>query len=65
MQIKRVGSSQPWLVALFAGRPLVASLVTSFRVDARRIRAELGWRAAHPSFRLAGPAAVTALLSPA
>ena len=63
MQTKRVGSSPPWLVALFAGRPLVASLVTSFRVDARRIRAELDWRPAHPSFRMDGPSAVTALVS--
>ena len=63
MQTKRVGSSPPWLVALFAGRPLVASLVTSFRVDARRIRAELDWRPAHPSFRIDGPSAVTALVS--
>jgi uncharacterized protein YbjT (DUF2867 family) len=39
----------------------VASLVTSFRVDAGRIRLDLGWQPAHQSFRESGPAAVTAL----
>ena len=61
MQMKRVSSSPPWLVALFAGRPLVASLVTSFRIDAARIRDELRWRPARPSFRESGPAEVSAL----
>lgn len=61
MQVKRVSSSPPWLVALFAGQPLVASLVTSFRLDATRIRDELRWRPAHPSFRKSGPAEVSAL----
>ena len=62
MKINRVDSSPPWLVALFAGRPLVASLVTSFRVDATRIRDELHWRPAHPSFRESGPAEVSTLI---
>jgi nucleoside-diphosphate-sugar epimerase len=62
MKIDRVGSSPPWLVALFAGRPLVASLVTSFRVDATRIRDELHWRPAHHSFRESGPAEVSTLI---
>jgi nucleoside-diphosphate-sugar epimerase len=61
MQMRRAGSSPPWLVALFAGRPLVASLVTSFRVDATRIRGELHWEPAHPSFRESGPAEISAL----
>ena len=61
MQMERVGTSPPWLVALFAGRPLVASLVTSFRIDAARIRDELRWRPARPSFRESGPAEVSAL----
>jgi len=61
MKLSRVGSGPAWLVGLFIGRPLVASLVTSFRVDARRISTELGWRPGHPSFRESGPAAVRAL----
>jgi len=61
MNLSRVGSGPPWLVSLFIGRPLVASLVTSFRVDASRVRQDLGWQPAHPSFRESGPAAVTAL----
>jgi nucleoside-diphosphate-sugar epimerase len=61
MRRPRAGSGAPWLVGLFIGRPLVASLVTSFRVDASRIRGELGWRPAHPSFGESGPAAVSAL----
>src|SRR5215470_5803735 len=61
MRLSRVGSGAPWLVGLFIGRPLVASLVTSFRVDATRVREELGWQPGHPSFRESGPAAVSAL----
>jgi len=63
MKLPRVGSGPVWLVGLFTGRPLVASLVTSFRVDASRIRTELGWQPGHPSFRESGPAAVRALAS--
>jgi len=63
MKLPRVGSWPAWLVGLFTGRPLVASLVTSFRVDASRIRTELGWQPGHPSFRESGPAAVGALAS--
>jgi nucleoside-diphosphate-sugar epimerase len=61
MKRPRVGSGPAWLVGLFIGRPLVASLVTSFRVDARRVREELGWQPGHPSFRESAPAAVSAL----
>ena len=61
MRLSRVGSGAPWLVGLFIGRPLVASLVTSFRVDAARIRDELSWQPAHPSFAESGPADVSAL----
>jgi nucleoside-diphosphate-sugar epimerase len=61
MKLSRVGSGPAWLVGLFTGRPLVASLVTSFRVDATRIREDLGWQPGHPSFRESGPAAVRAL----
>jgi nucleoside-diphosphate-sugar epimerase len=61
MKLARVGSGAPWLVSLFIGRPLVASLVTSFRVDAARIGGELGWQPAHTSFSESGPAEVAAL----
>jgi nucleoside-diphosphate-sugar epimerase len=61
MNMARVGSGAPWLVGLFIGRPLVASLVTSFRVDATRIRDELGWQPTHPSFSESGPSEVSAL----
>jgi nucleoside-diphosphate-sugar epimerase len=61
MRLPRAGNGAPWLVGLFIGRPLVASLVTSFRVDARSIREELGWRPEHPSFAESGPAEVRAL----
>jgi len=61
MRKPRVGSGAPWLVGLFIGGPLVASLVTSFRVDATRIRDELGWQPTHPSFAESGAAEVTAL----
>lgn len=61
MKLPRVGSGPPWLVGLFIGRPLAASLVTSFRVDATRIGAELGWRPGHSSFRESGPAMIRAL----
>jgi hypothetical protein len=39
----------------------VASLVTSFRVDAIRMGEELGWQRGHPSFDKSGPAAIRAL----
>lgn len=61
MRLPRTGSGAPWLAGLFIGRPLVASLVTSFRVDATRIRDELGWQPAHPSFAESGPADISAL----
>ena len=61
MRMPRAGSGAPWLVGLFIGRPLVASLVTSFRVDATRIHDELGWQPAHPSFAESGPADISAL----
>jgi len=61
MQLPSARSGAPWLVGLFIGRPLVASLVTSFRVDATCIRGELGWQPTHPSFAESGPAEVSAL----
>ena len=61
MHMARVGTGAPWLVGLFIGRPLVASLVTSFRVDPARIRDELGWQPTHPSFTESGPGEISAL----
>jgi nucleoside-diphosphate-sugar epimerase len=61
MKLPRVGSGPAWLAGLFIGRPLVASLVTSFRVDATRIGEELGWKPGHPSFGESGPATIRAL----
>ena len=46
-----VGTLPPALGALFLGGTLTASLTTSFRIDPRRAREELGWRPRHPRFR--------------
>jgi nucleoside-diphosphate-sugar epimerase len=59
----RVGNGAAWLVGLFIGRPLVASLVTSFRVNGSRIRRELGWEPDYPTARAALPGVVRALTS--
>jgi dihydroflavonol-4-reductase len=57
----RVGSAPPRLVALAAGAPAVASLVTSYRTSNAKARAELGWAPAYPSFGAGLPAALAAL----
>ena len=49
--MSRVGTVPPRLVGLFLGRTLVASLASSFRIDGRRIRDELGWSPARARFR--------------
>lgn len=49
--IPRVGTAPPALLSLILGRTLVASLVTSFRIDGRRIRDQLGWSPSRPRFR--------------
>lgn len=49
--LARVGTAPPALLALILGRTLTDSLVTSFRIDGRRIREQLGWAPAHPRFR--------------
>jgi len=59
--LPRVGSAPPALVALFLGRPLVASLVTSFRVRGQRARDDLHWQPSQVSFA-AGVAGATATL---
>lgn len=57
----RVANGAPWFVGLFIGRPLVASLVTSFRVNGSRIRRELSWQPSRLSVRAALPAVVQEL----
>lgn len=47
----RVGAAPPALMSLILGRTLVASLTTSFRISSARIRDDLGWRPARPTFR--------------
>ena len=59
-----VGSAPPALLGLLLGRPLVASLVTSFRMRRDRIRRELGWQPSRPSARAAMPPLVTEMLGP-
>jgi nucleoside-diphosphate-sugar epimerase len=56
------GTAPPWLLGLLLGRPLVASLVTSFRARSDRIRAELGWRPTRSTAREAMPPLVRDLL---
>ena len=57
-----VGSAPPALLGLLLGRPLVASLVTSFRMRSDRIRKELGWQPSRPTAREAMPALVGTML---
>lgn len=49
--MKRTGTAPPWLIGLFLGRTLTASLTTSFRISGDRIRRELGWSPERPRFR--------------
>ena len=48
---KPVGSIPPWLIGLMIGRPVVASLTTSFRVSNEKAKTVLGWEPRYPSFR--------------
>jgi nucleoside-diphosphate-sugar epimerase len=41
----------PWLVSLFAGRPLVEMLTSSYRVRNARAKERLGWNPKHSSLR--------------
>lgn len=47
---ERVGTVPPFLMGLIVGRPIVASLTTSFRIGNDRIREQLGWAPRHPAF---------------
>lgn len=57
-----MGTVPPWLIGLLLGRTLVISLVTSFRIDGQRLRADLGWAPARP--RLRDEIAATVALMP-
>ena len=58
---KRVGSMPPWLLKLMIGGPLVDSLVTSFRVENEKAKAELGWAPEYGSFKGGIPDVLQAL----
>ena len=60
--VKRVGTIPAPVLALILGRPLVTSLATSFRLDSTRIRSELGWHPAYPTFTEGVGPTVAALL---
>jgi nucleoside-diphosphate-sugar epimerase len=42
-------SAPPWLVSLFAGRPLVEMLTASYRVRNEKTKDALGWQPANPT----------------
>lgn len=58
---RRVGTVPPALLGLAAGGPAVASLTTSYRLDNRRTRDELGWAPKYPSFADGLPDTLAAL----
>lgn len=57
----RVGSAPPWLLGLIIGGPLVASLITSFRVKNDKAKSLLGWLPRYASFRNGIPEVVRKL----
>jgi len=46
---KRAGSIPPFLMDLLVGKPLVESMVSSFRVKNQKAREQLGWSPKYPS----------------
>lgn len=62
MAAPRVGSLPVPVGALILGRPLVASLTTSYRVDNAKARTELGWSPAFPTVGEGLPPTLTTLL---
>ncbi len=58
---KRVGAIPPWLMGLLIGRPLVASLTSSFRIRNDRAKGSLGWAPQYPSFADGLPRALETL----
>lgn len=61
MGLARVGTIPPWLMSLIIGKPLVDSLVTSFRIGNAKARKELGWTPTYPSVAEGLPPTVAAL----
>ena len=57
-----VGTAPPVLLALLPGRPLVASLTTSFRISNARLRDELGWTPTIPRAQDGIPVATRELM---
>jgi len=58
---KSVGNIPPWLMGLIIGRPLVESLIASFRVSNQRLRTELGWSPIFRTVAAALPSTLAAL----
>jgi nucleoside-diphosphate-sugar epimerase len=61
MKIGRVGHIPAWILGLIIGRPLVKSLVTSFRVRNTRAREELRWTPKFTRVKDALPSAIAGL----
>jgi nucleoside-diphosphate-sugar epimerase len=57
----RVGTIPPAIIGLMIGRPLVDSLITSFRIGNDKIRGELEWAPHFPSVREGLPNTLSAL----
>jgi 2-alkyl-3-oxoalkanoate reductase len=62
--MKRVGNIPPLLMNWLIGKPLVESMVSSFRVSNTKAKEELGWSPAFPAVDDALPS-VLADLDPA
>jgi len=58
---KRVGSMAPWLLKLIIGGPLVASLITSFRISNEKVKRGLDWQPRYPTFKEGLPEVLKAL----
>ena len=58
---KRAGNIPPWLMGPLIGRPLVQSLVASFRVSNQTLRQELGWAPVFPTVAAALPSTLARL----
>ncbi len=58
---KRVGNIPPFLMNLLVGKPLVQSMVSSFRVRNQKAREELGWTPKFPTAADALPSTLASL----
>jgi len=61
MSQKRVGNIPPFLMNLLVGKPLVQSMVSSFRVRNQKAREELGWAPKFPTAADALPSTLASL----